>query len=278
MDTSDAIAPEVLEIVTRLAANRGVPVSALSIDEIAAALGISRMTLYRRIGSRRALHDTLKAGGQDPGEEPDAAERAIIAATGLIREAGIAALTLEAVAARAGCALPTIYARFGGRTGLLMAVFERQSPLPRLREVLEGAEPADGAALRAVVARVYAVIHETFAREHALLRAMLAEALRDPAGDVGRFLTTRYLPGVMTHIMPWVARQMERGLIRPLPLLLVGQQLAAPIIVHIATRPLVEASGVVPLPPIDEVCVALADMFCRAVEAPPGVAPKESDS
>jgi AcrR family transcriptional regulator len=269
MVLSEAIAPDILDAVVRLAADRGVPIAALSVDEIAAALGMSRMTLYRRIGSRKALHAALRAGGHDLGEVPGAAERALAAASALIREGGVAALTLEGVAARAGCALPTIYARFGGRTGLLMAVFERHSPILRVKDALVDVEPGDEAAFRRVVSSAYAVIYDTFTSEQAMLRALLVEALRDPAGEVGQFVSTRYLPGVMTHIMPWVARHIARGIIRPLPLVLVGQQFAAPLVMHIATRSLVAASGVFELPDPGTVCDAMAAMFCRAVAADP---------
>ena len=276
MAVSDPIPAPILDAVTLVAAERGVPVSALSVDEIAAALGMSRMTLYRRIGSRKALHEALRAGGHDPGEEPDAAERALAAASALIREGGVAALTLEAVAARAGCALPTIYARFGGRTGLLMAVFERHSPVLRVKEALADVDAGDEAALHCVVSRAYAVIYDTFTSEQAMLRALLVEALRDPDGEVGQFVATRYLPSVMTHIMPWVARHIARGVIRPLPLVLVGQQFAAPLVMHIATRGLVVASGVFELPDPGTVCDAMAAMFCRAVAADQAPVPQEA--
>jgi hypothetical protein len=56
--------------------------------------------------------------------------------------------------------------------------------------------------------------------------------------------------------------------IRPLPVMLVAQQLIAPILVHVATRRLVEAAGIVEIPSQAAVCDQLADMFCRAVEIP----------
>ena len=258
----------IVEEVIQLAAARGVPVSSLTIDELAAGLGVSRMTLYRRIGPRKAQHEALRAQGHDPGETPGAAERAIAAATELIREVGIAAMTLEAVASRAQCAPPTIYAQFGGRAGLLMAVFERHSPVPRVREVLVRVEPGDAAGLRRCIGRVYRVVLDTLRQEQALLRAIASEGLRDPSGDVGQFLASRYVPSIGAHVVPWIEDHTARGVFRPLPPVLILQQLVAPIALHGATRPLVEAAGVFALPAIDDVADALADMFCRAVEQP----------
>ena len=266
MATRQAIDEGTLDGVIALATRRERAVAALPVDEIAAGLGISRMTLYRRIGSRKALHDALRARGVDPGEEPGAGERALAAAADLIRENGVASLTLEAVAARARCALPTIYAQFGGRSGLLMAVFERHSPVLAVKQALVDVAPGDAVAFRRCVSDIYAVIVATIEREQGLLRAMLAEALRDPASDVGQFITTRYLPSITTHVMPWVADHIRRGAIRPLPLMLIGQQLVAPIAMHVATRSLAENAGVFEIPSIAETCDLMADLFCRAVE------------
>jgi AcrR family transcriptional regulator len=268
VETRQGIDPDLLQRVVDVATARGVSITSLSVDEIATGLGMSRMTLYRKIGSRKALHMALRERGHDPGEETGAAERALDATADLIREVGIASLTLDAVATRARCAVPTIYAQFGGRSGLLMAVFERHSPVLTVRNALEEIQPGDGAGFRRCVSHVYAIIFDTIHREQALLRAMLAEALHDPSSDVGQFIVTRYMPSIGIHILPWVAMHMGRGVIRPLPVMLVAQQLIAPILVHVATRRLVEAAGIVEIPSQAAVCDQLADMFCRAVEIP----------
>ena len=76
----------------------GLPLAEISLDEIARQAGLSRATLFRRIGSRAALDDAIRAAGIDPGGRPDVRERATDAAADLIEESGLAALTLEAVA------------------------------------------------------------------------------------------------------------------------------------------------------------------------------------
>src|SRR6476661_9171422 len=100
-----ALSPEFISHVAGIAAARSVAVADLSSAELALALGISRMTLYRRIGSRAALHEALREAGLDPGERPGTRERAIEAAAAIVREGGLATLTLEAVAERAECSL-----------------------------------------------------------------------------------------------------------------------------------------------------------------------------
>lgn len=55
-----------------------------------------------------------------------AADRAILdAALALVRETGYRAVTIEAVAARAGVGRPTLYRRYADRTALFIAVYDR---------------------------------------------------------------------------------------------------------------------------------------------------------
>ena len=55
-----------------------------------------------------------------------AADRAILdAALSLVRETGYRAVTIEAVAARAGVGRPTLYRRYADRTALFIAVYDR---------------------------------------------------------------------------------------------------------------------------------------------------------
>lgn len=256
---------EVLQRILHLAEEREVPVGLLPIEEIAAALGVSRMTLYRRIGTRQALNEAVRALGIEPGQEPDAHERSVQAAADLIRRDGIAALTVESVALKARCALPTIYAQFGSRNGLLAAVFERHVPILAVRDALQEVRPGDVEAFRVTVARAYRVILDAVGSDRELFRALLAEALRDPSGEIDEFLVSRYVPAVASHIVPWIERHIASGVIRRLPVVLVLHQFIAPVLLHTATRPIVDASGIFPLPDLDETCNQLAEMFVRAV-------------
>ncbi|MGH3853892.1 MAG: TetR family transcriptional regulator [Pseudonocardiaceae bacterium] len=102
----------------------------MPLTALAAAAGISRSTLLRRIGgSRRALDDAVRAAGVDPGGRQPVRKRAIEAAARIMSERGLAVATLEAVAAAAGCSVHSLYATFGGRDGLLAAIYENYSPI-----------------------------------------------------------------------------------------------------------------------------------------------------
>lgn len=266
MATKDtAIDRDLIREIVRIAGERQVPVGLMPIEEIAGALGISRMTLYRRIGSRQALNEAVREMGIPTGEEPDARARAVRAAADLIRQDGIAALTVESVALEAQCALPTIYAQFGSRNGLLAAVFERHVPVLAVRDALGDVEPGDSDTLRQTVAGAYSIIMDAIGGDRELFRALLAEALRDPSGEIDEFLVTRYVPAVASHIVPWIERHIASGVFRPLPVVMVLHQFLAPVLLHTTARPLVDASGIFPLPSPDETRGLLADMFVRAV-------------
>jgi AcrR family transcriptional regulator len=267
MSDSGSIDPGLIRRIVGYAAGRDAPVASLSVDEIADGLGMSRSSLYRRIGSRQALHEAIREAGHETGEQPNATERMVEAAAALIREGGVQALTLDAVANRAEVALPTVFARFGNRVGLLVNVFERHGPVPRIERHLVPLERGDSAGFRRCVTEIYGELWDLLMAEYALVSAMVAEVLREPEGEIRRFLERRYLPQIFSRILPWLQEQVDNGLVRPVPLLLLGQQFVAPMVMHMATRPLVQSTGIAPLPQRDEACALFADLYCSAVLA-----------
>lgn len=255
-----AISQDIIDTVIGLAAERGVAVADVTIDEITRAVGVSRMTLYRRIGSRAALHEAIRRGGVDPGDRPPVRTRAVEAAAAIIREGGIAALTLEAVAERAACSLPALHSQLGGRQGLLKALFERYSPLPEVEHLLNPAPDSLAEGVRAV----YGAIYDAAIAEPALVRAFIGEALRAPQSEIGEFLTTWYLPRVFGTAGAWLSGQVEQGHVRPLPLPVLLQLLAAPLGLHVLTHQFITSLGY-QLPPRDEAIAMFAAAYCRAV-------------
>ncbi len=253
------------QAVVALARKLDRPLASLSTDEIAGGLGISRSTLYRRIGSREALLRSLREQGINTGELPSATERMLDAAAALIREGGLPSVTLEAVADRAGVALPTVFARFGNRNGLLVAVFEQHSPVPRVQRHLATLSPGDVGAFRASIQAVYGEIWDLLLADHALIAGLIIEVLRDPEGEIRNFLERRYLPQVFDRILPWLAEGIRLGLVRPIPPLLLAQAFVAPMIMHVATRPLVSSTGIAALPERDEACARFTELYCAAV-------------
>lgn len=254
------LTPELIAQVAAIAAARGSAVADIPAEELARALGISRMTLYRRIGSRAALHDALRAAGHDPGERPGVRERAIAAAAAIVREGGLPTLTLESVAERADCSLAAVYSQLGGRQGLMVALFERYSPLPAVEEALRTAPDTLDGGVRAI----YAALYDTIAHEPALLRGMFSSLLLDPDGEVGLFCQEWYLPRIFATAGAWMQTQIERGRVRPVPFVILMQTLVAPLGFHVATRAIAVGHLGLSLPSREEAIALLADAWCRA--------------
>ena len=269
------ISADIISATAQEARESGRDIADVSLDAIARRVGISRSTLYRRIGSRQALDDAVRAAGIDPGGRPDVRERAVAAAAELIRRGGLQALTLNAVAARADCSLPALHTQLGGREGLLAALFDRYSPLPQVERLFA----AGLASFRGRVRAIYAAVFDAATAEPALLGALLADALARPDGPTARHITGNYLPRVFGSVGRWLAMEVEAGRCRRLPLPLLLQLLAGPMALHAPTRGLVErASGLTP-PPRDQVIDLLTDAYCRAVAlAPPAEADTRSDA
>lgn len=246
------------------AAERGVDVADVPLDQIARRAGISRATLFRRIGSRRALDAAVRAAGIEPGGRSSLRERAAVAAAGIVRERGIEALTLEAVAAAAGGSIPGLHTQVGGREGLLTLLYERYSPLPRVERLLTESTPTLATGARAI----YGAIFDDAAAEPRLLQALLADALTRPDGPARRALVGSYLPRAMAILGPWLSGEIAAGRCRPLPLPILLQLLAGPMAAHVALRGLLaDQTGIAP-PPRAEVIDRFAAAFCRAVALP----------
>jgi AcrR family transcriptional regulator len=244
------------------AAATGTPVANLSLDRIARRAGLSRSTVYRRVGARRALDDAVREAGGDPGIRVGVRERAITAATELIVADGVAALTVEAVTRRVGCAATSVYAAFGDREGLLAAVFERHAPLP----VVENLMTADSqrfADFESGVRAIYTAVFDTVADDTAVLQALFAEILAKPNGIGMQFFRDRILPRITSAIGAWLQEQIRVGHCADLPLSLLIPLLIAPISVHLLARHRLAAAGQ-PLPDRHTVIEAMTAAFSSA--------------
>ena len=98
--------------------------AAPSMDEIAAAAGVSRAALYGLFGSRAAI---LEAMGAEP--PPSAAGRILAAAAELVAERGLGGLSLDEVAARSGASRATVYRLYPGKAALFRDVVMTYLPV-----------------------------------------------------------------------------------------------------------------------------------------------------
>lgn len=177
-------------------------------EALSQATGLSRATLYRRCGGRRALLEGLAAAGAAVGDLTDARQRALAAARVVFGREGFDGATIEAIAAEANVGLATIYRHFGDKEGLVAAFIE---DLPPRRALREGAS-RPSADLRGDLVRLASAMLASF-RDDPLVRLILLEKLRG-----GPFLP-RIRGRSPTRTMPSIARllgaHMEAGRLPP---------------------------------------------------------------
>jgi AcrR family transcriptional regulator len=170
---------------------------------------------------------------------------------------------LEAIAARADCAVHSLYMAFGTRDELLRIVFERHSPIPDFEDTLDTATDD----LTATVRRLYQALATALGREPRVAPAILAEVFARPASPTVRTLSQHAVPRMLEVLGTWLNTQVQRGQIRDLPMPLLIQQLMGPMVLHMLGRPALTNLAVVELPDLDTTCAELAANFIRAVAA-----------
>lgn len=245
----------------RVAGERGVDVADVPIAAIAEAAGMSRSTLVRRLGGTRSpLDEAVRATGVDPGGRP-VRDRAVDAAASLIAEHGLAAVTLDEIAARAGCSLPSLHLAFDGRDGLLAAVFERHVPLVDVEAVT--AEPRG--TVEDTVRAIYRAFVDGFGRRPRVFPAILADVLARPDGPGRRVWARMAVPRLVGSVGAWLTAEIQAGRIRPIPLPILVQLLIGPLATHLLVRPTLADVFGPAFPSVDQAVNEFTDAFCAAV-------------
>jgi AcrR family transcriptional regulator len=248
----------VLDAAARLQARGEQP----TMESLARTAGLSRATLYRHVGGRRALEALLQARGLAPAPRPPSTrERLLERAAGLVAAHGAHGFTLEALALEARVSPATVYREFGDRTGLLRAVAQRVSPPAELLALLEDGE----APVADVLTRLVGALAERMERQPLMLRLLLlgqpesVRELRRLRASQGRVSVAvqRYLEG-----------QAARGRLtrEASPALLATALLGQVACLVISSRVASEAEA---LPPREARAAALVSLFLRGAAAAP---------
>jgi len=108
-----------------------------TMDQLAAAAGVSRASLYRRVGGKQALLDRLaaeEAVDADQWATRDVHSAILQAARTLFGRYGLVRPTMEQIAQEAGVGVATVYRHFGDKAGLVRAFAETFTPQRDLQE------------------------------------------------------------------------------------------------------------------------------------------------
>lgn len=198
----DPVDARILAAAQRLLRQHG---PAFTMAQLAEASGVSRATLYRRVPSREALAQRLRAEGIEPGAElGDPVHERILDATAALVDAQGLRFTIEQVAEGAAVGAATVYRSFGDREGLLRAFFDQRSPRRLAATQLRDLEAPVDTTLQAFVGSLlrFAVAHPGLARIGLLGEGPDAAEL-ERLRKGGR--------GTLSRLVTYLEAQIERG-------------------------------------------------------------------
>src|ERR687898_1860867 len=200
----------------------------LSMDELAATAGVSRATLYRLFGSQQHLLHEL-------GLEPPLTVRSRILDTALelVGRHGLAELSMDELAARAGVSRATLYRLVPGKEALFAELVQRFSPFEPIAAVLETMGDRPPAEVIPAIAQAMAAAMDGHI---GLLLQLLFEVSRsDPDHHGGADANQDAAQAMRT--LPLVAgyldQQMAAGHLRRMDPVLAMQALAGPVVMHL---------------------------------------------
>jgi AcrR family transcriptional regulator len=235
----------------------------LSMDELAVRAGVSRATLYRLFGSQQHLLHEL---GLQP--SPTVRSRILDTALGLVGRHGLAELSMDELATRAGVSRATLYRLVPGKEALFAELVRRFSPFEPIAAVLEAAGDRPPAEVTPAIAQAMAAAMDGHI---GLLLQLLFEVSRgDPDRHGGADANQDAAQAMRT--LPLVAgyldQQMAAGRLRRMDPVLAMQALAGPIVMHL----LMQASAASPSGaghgvalPLEGVVDELVGMWLRAM-------------
>lgn len=226
-----------------------------SVEEIAVASGISRATIYRLFGSRDEVLAAL-----DVERDPGTRTKILDAAVELLGRDGLARLSMNELAQRAGVSRASLYRIFPGKPALFREVLKGYSPLEPVMETLESMPGRPAAEVMPAIARAAAA---SFEGRIGILRGLLFEmtGLGPDTGEAVGWAMGRALGPLLSY----VGGEMAAGRLRPMHPLLALQSFIGPIFFHLITRELAIQRLGLELE-VQEAVTELADSWVRAMQ------------
>jgi AcrR family transcriptional regulator len=243
----------------------------LSMDELAIRAGVSRATLYRLFGSQQNL---LQGLGLAP--PPKVRGRILDTALDLVGRHGLAELSMDELAARAGVSRATLYRLFPGKEALFAELVRTFSPFEPIAAVLETMGNRPPAEVIPAIAQAMAAAMDGHI---GLLLQLLFEFARHPDPDGSRATSEDAIQGMRT--LPLVAgyldQQMAAGRLRRLDPELAMQALVGPIVMHLLVQASTDSrsgAGRGAALPLEGVVDELVGIWLRAMATDQPAAPQ----
>jgi AcrR family transcriptional regulator len=229
---------------------------------IADAAGVSRATVHRAVGSRS---DLLRLLAVEP--DPSARERVISEAVVLLGSHGLARLSMEELADRAGVSRANLYRLFPGKAALFREVVRVHAPFTAVAAALveHGDDPPE--VLMPLLAR--SLLGGVRGRV-GLVRTLLVEV--SGAGGDAELARELALVEMIGPLVGYVTRQMAEGRLRRADPVVALQAFAGPLIMHLITRDILERALGFDLA-LEDVAGLLAASWLRAMRPGPAEEP-----
>ncbi len=219
------------------------------LDAVVRASRVSRATFYRHFRSRADL-----LGALDLEPDPDSRERVLAAAAELIGRDGLAGLSMDELAVRAGVSRASVYRLFPGKPALFEAVIVAFAPFRQIVDYLGqvGEEPPE-----VVLPAVYRMAARTAAARIGIMRSVFFEVTSgSPEAVEG---AGRSIQAIVAALGGYLDHQMNLGRLRGMHPTLAAQLFIGPLLFHVFTRPLAERLTGFDLPledAVDQLAVA----------------------
>ncbi len=225
-----------------------------SVEEIAAAAGVSRTTFYRAFSSRAELLHTLDV---QPG--PDTRQRVLDASIRMLGTQTLKDLSMDSIASEAGVSRANLYRVFPGKSALFKAILLAYSPFEPVMAVLAraGDRPPEE-----VIPEIVLAAYRTVSGHTGILRTLLLE-VTSMTPEVAQAFAETGLRAIGSFAQ-YLASQMAAGRLRRMHPVIAVQSLVGGVMFHLLAAP-VMSQATVDVPAGEDIVLQFAHVWLRGM-------------